>query len=172
LELHDGHVGAARELVAALAAKLSRSLARHAGPVRAYVEYLGLWADLAHARELPAGAERTRLLDRAAASLKFFRSISAVSAIWSAPLEPAVEALRGRTDIAVALLREVVADVGVAERLPVYNVYARRALGSLLGGDEGAGLVAAADGFLRERGVVDPERFVATTAPGLTLSAA
>jgi serine/threonine protein kinase len=168
LELHDGQVGEARELVAALSAKLARSLARHAAPVRAYVEYLRVWVDLAYAGELAAGAERTSLLDRAAASLKFFRSIGAVSAIWSAPLEPAVEALRGRTDVAVKLLRGVLADEGLAERLPVYNVYARRALGGLLGGREGAELVGAADAFLRERGVVDPANFVATTAPGLS----
>jgi hypothetical protein len=168
LELHDGHVAEARELVEALSKKLARSLARHAAPVRAYVEYLRVWAELAYAGELAPGAERTSLLDRASASLKFFRSIGAVSAIWSAPLEPAVEALRGRSDLAVKLLRGVLADEGLAERLPVYNVYARRALGGLLGGREGAELVAAADSFLRERGVVDPANFVATTAPGLT----
>jgi serine/threonine protein kinase len=167
LELHEGHAARARELVGALENKLSRSFARHAAPVRAYVEYLRVWADLAHAAELPPGAERTRLLDRAAASLKFFRSIVAVSAIWLAPLEPALEVLRGRSPSAVRLLREVVADGAMAERLPVYNVYARRALGTLLGGDEGAELVAAADSFLRERGVKDPEHFVAVTAPGL-----
>ncbi len=167
LELHEGRAASARELVDRLESKLSRSFARHAAPVRAYVQYLRIWSDLATARELSPGAERTRLLDRATASLKFFRSIVAVSAIWLAPLEPAVEILRGRTNAAVRLLRDVVADEALAERLPVYKVYAHRALGSLVGGDEGAELVRAADGFLRERGVVDPERFVNATAPGL-----
>jgi hypothetical protein len=170
LELHEGNAARARELVAALEAKLSGSFARHAAPVRAYVQYLRIWADLAYARELPPGSERTRLLDRASASLKFFRSIVAVSAIWLAPLEPAVEILRDRSSAAVRLLREMVADEALGERLPVYNVYARRALGSLVGGDEGAELVRAADGFLRERGVTDPEHFVAITAPGLASS--
>jgi hypothetical protein len=167
LELHEGNAARAREHVAALEAKLAGSLARHAAPVRAYVEYLRVWADLARARALPKGTERERLLDAAAASLKFFRSITAVSAIWSAPLEPAVELLRGRRDVAERLLREVVADRDVAERLPVYTVYARRALGNLLEGAEGSRLVREADEFLRGRGVVDPEHFVATTAPGL-----
>jgi eukaryotic-like serine/threonine-protein kinase len=170
LELHEGKTARASELVAALEAKLSRSLARHAAPVRAYVEYLRVWADLAHARSLAPGAERSRLLDRASASLKFFRSIVAVSAIWLAPLEPAVEVLRGRSNAAVRLLREVVADEALAERLPVYSVYAHRALGTLVGGEQGRELVGAADDFLRERGVADPEHFVAITAPGLAAS--
>jgi hypothetical protein len=167
LELHGGNVSRGRELVASLESKLARSLARHAAPVRAYVEYLGTWANLAYACTLSPGTERTRLLDAASASLRFFRSIGAVSAIWSAPLEPAVEILRGRPDAAVELLRSVVADRDLAERLPFYNVYARRALGSLLDGDEGDALVREADVFLRERGVADPAHFVATTAPGL-----
>jgi hypothetical protein len=37
----------------------------------------------------------------------------------------------------------------------------------LVEGAEGARLVREADEFLRGRGVVDPEHFVATTAPGL-----
>ena len=172
LELHEGNVARAREFVTALEQKLAGSLARHAAPVRAYVEYLRVWATLAHVRELSPGSERTRLLDAAAASLQFFRSITAVSAIWSAPLEPAVEVLRGRKDAAVKLLSDVVADRDSAERLPVYAVYARRALGTLTGGSQGAALVAEADAFLRERGVVDPERFVACTAPGLATSIA
>jgi len=164
-------VGRARELVAALEHKLSGSFARHAAPVRAYVEYLRVWAMLAYARGLAPGSERTRLLDEASASLKFYRSIGALSAIWSAPLEPAVEVLRGRKDAAVKLLSEVVADRGIAERLPVYAVYARRALGALTGGSAGDELVREADAFLREHGVVDPERFVASTAPGLESAA-
>jgi hypothetical protein len=167
LELHEGKTERARELVRALEAKLSGSFARHAAPVRAYVEYLRTWVDLACLHETPAGTERTRLLERASASLKFFRSIGAVSAIWSAPLEPAVEIFQGRTEEAVRLLRDVVADKGLAERLPVYNVYARRALGGLLGGNEGKEIVNRADAFLRERGVPDPEHFIRTTAPGL-----
>ncbi|HEY3499828.1 MAG TPA: protein kinase [Polyangiaceae bacterium] len=168
LELHAGNAGRARDVVSALEQKLARSLARHAAPVRAYVEYLRVWATLAHVRELAPGSERTRLLDAAATSLEFFRSIGALSAIWSAPLEPAVEVLRGRKDRAVKLLGDVVADRGIAERLPVYAVYARRALGTFTGGSEGEKLVQEADAFLRERGVVDPERFVQSTAPGLS----
>jgi hypothetical protein len=167
LALHHGDIVQARARVATLEAKLARSLARHAAPVRAYVRYLRVWSDLAHARELPRGAERAQLLDAAVASLQFFRSINGVSAIWSAPLEAAVEVLRGRPDGAVALLRAVVADDAARERLPVYDMCARRALGELLGGDEGGALVREADAFLRARGAVDPLHFVATTAPGL-----
>jgi eukaryotic-like serine/threonine-protein kinase len=167
LALHEGDVAEARARVGALEAKLAKSLARHAAPVRAYVRYLGVWADLAYAQELSLGPERSRLLDAARASLAFFRSVGAVSAIWSAPLEAAVEALRGQTETAVELLKTVVSDHAARERLPAYDMCARRALGALLGGEEGAALVREADDFFGRRGVVDPAHFVATTAPGL-----
>jgi 1,2-phenylacetyl-CoA epoxidase PaaB subunit len=43
---------------------------------------------------------------------------------------------------------------------------ARRQLGLLVAGDEGAALVAAADAFMRAQAVRDPGRVAATLAPG------
>lgn len=146
--------------------KLSTSLARHAASVRGYVGYVSSWTSLARARQLPHGAERSRLLDHAAASLRYCHS-KRLAAAWSSPLEAAVEVLRGNEGAAVDTLRALIADARASERLPVYAVCARRGLGMLLGGDEGAALVSEADRFLQTHGVVDPARFVAAIAPGL-----
>ncbi|HEU5076336.1 MAG TPA: hypothetical protein VFU02_19220, partial [Polyangiaceae bacterium] len=147
--------------------KFSRSLARHAASVRGYVGYVSSWTNLARARQLRSGTERTRLLDVAAASLRFCHS-KRLAAAWSSPLEAAVEVLRGNAERAVHTLRMLIADEAAGERLPVYAMCARWGLGTLVGGDEGAAFVGEADRFLRERGVVDPERFVGAVAPGLT----
>lgn len=167
LAAYAGDLGPALTVTDLLERKLEKSLARHAASVRGYVGYVSAWTSLGRARQLKSGPERGRLLDHAAASLRFCHS-KRLAAAWSSPLEPAVEALRGNTEAAVRTLRALLADDEATERLPVYAVCARRGLGTLLGGDEGAALVAEADGFLRDRGVVDPERFVAAIAPGLT----
>jgi len=167
LAAYEGELGHAVAMTELLESKLSKSLARHAASVRGYVGYVSSWTSLSRARDLPRGSERTRLLDHAAASLSFCHS-KRLAAAWCSPLEAAVEVLRGNTDAAVRLLRTLLGDADATERLPVYAVCARRGLGTLLGGEAGALLVAEADQFLRERGVVDPERFVAATAPGLT----
>jgi len=167
LSAYEGEMGRALSATLVLEAKLSKSLARHAASVRGYVGYVSSWTSLARARQLPVGSERKRLLDHAAASLRFCHS-KRLAAAWSSPLEPCVEVLRGNTDAAVKSLRALVADQSAADRLPVYAVCAKRGLGTLLAGDEGTTLVAEADLFLRNHGVVDPERFVTAVAPGLT----
>ncbi len=167
LAAYEGDMGPALAVTELLENKLSKSLARHAASVRGYVGYVSSWTSLGRARRLPHGPERARLLERASASLRFGHS-KRLAAAWSSPLEPAVEVLRGNTEAAVAMLRALVADESASERLPVYAVCARRGLGALLGGDEGAALVREADRFLKTHGVVDPERFVAAVAPGLT----
>jgi len=43
---------------------------------------------------------------------------------------------------------------------------ARRRLGSLLGGDEGARSIAAAESWMSAQGVKDPARMTAMIAPG------
>ena len=167
LSIYQGSLSRALAATELLECKFSRSPARHAASVRGYVSYVSGWTNLARARELRPGSERRRLLDQAAAALRCCDS-KRLAASWSSPLEPALEALRGDTDTAVRLLENVINDQAAAQRLPVYAVCAKRGLGTLLGGDRGRRLVAAADTFLRERGVVDPERFVGAIAPGLT----
>jgi hypothetical protein len=66
----------------------------------------------------------------------------------------------------VRLLREFDAGPRPAAFGPIYAHAVRRRLGVLLGGDEGAGLVADADAFLRAGGAVNPQLVVAILIPG------
>jgi hypothetical protein len=50
--------------------------------------------------------------------------------------------------------------------MALWAAVTRRQLGRLVGGDEGAALIAAADAFMRARSVYEPERVAATLAPG------
>ena len=47
-----------------------------------------------------------------------------------------------------------------------YASAARHQLGRLLGGDEGAALVLAAQAAMRAQGIHDPARFASTLVPG------
>jgi hypothetical protein len=72
---------------------------------------------------------------------------------------------RGDRDSAIAALRRSIARAnGPMSAEPV-----RRRLGELVGGEEGAALIAEADAFLRAGGILRPERFVAALHPGLEL---
>lgn len=75
--------------------------------------------------------------------------------------------LEGRQEDAVAHGRTWLeqAQPGVATDYQL----ARLAVGALLGGDEGAALVAEADALLRAGGAVDPEHFLAVWIPPVAL---
>jgi hypothetical protein len=75
--------------------------------------------------------------------------------------------LEGPHAHAVEVARTTLGQLHRVEASPVFYQMARRACGLVLGGDEGAALVAEADAFLRAGGCVDPERFTAVFAPGL-----
>jgi hypothetical protein len=77
----------------------------------------------------------------------------------------ALACMRGDRNAAVLALRTRV-ESGMA---PMSRMLARRRLGELLGGTEGAGAIRAADEFLRAGGVVDPERFTAALTPGVEI---
>lgn len=80
-------------------------------------------------------------------------------------LRAAIEATRGRPGRAVEHLG-IALDVYTASRSRLYEAVTRRRLGELVGGDEGAALIAAADAWMRERHIVRPDRFCAAFAPG------
>jgi hypothetical protein len=73
----------------------------------------------------------------------------------------------GRGDDARAIQRLIAALTRFeTAQLGAYAAAARRRYGQLLGGTEGAALVAAADTWLRAAGVADPARLTAVLAPG------
>lgn len=77
-----------------------------------------------------------------------------------AGLEGRILEIEGDAPRAVARLREAVVGLdgsGIAALAQAY----RRHLGLVIGGDEGRGLVARADDWMRDQGVVRPERFAA-----------
>jgi hypothetical protein len=65
---------------------------------------------------------------------------------------------------AAACFREVVT-LGEAARTAFLTAAARRRLGALVGGDEGRALVAAAEQWMREAGIKDPERMTYLVSP-------
>jgi hypothetical protein len=73
------------------------------------------------------------------------------------PGERRVAYLHGDHDAVVASLRKQLA---IEHLSPWSRQRLRRFLGEVLGGEEGAALVAEGDEFLRQCGVVNPARFV------------
>jgi eukaryotic-like serine/threonine-protein kinase len=80
----------------------------------------------------------------------------------------ALACLRRDREGAIGALRD-----GLQRKIPpLIDTVLRRRLGELLENAEGAVLIAEADAFLCERGVVHPARFVATLAAGIEISPA
>jgi serine/threonine protein kinase len=88
---------------------------------------------------------------------------------WARPLaqsiQAALRAIDGDLDSARQLLESAVRNFENAEML-LYAAAARRRLGVLTGGDEGAALVNAADTWLRGQIVKVPEKMVEVLMPG------
>ncbi|MCU1282751.1 MAG: putative ATPase, partial [bacterium] len=74
--------------------------------------------------------------------------------------------LDGDVDGAIAELRRALPALEAID-LNLFGYGARRRLGQLVGGDEGAALVAAADGALARQGVARPDKLAAMIAPGI-----
>jgi eukaryotic-like serine/threonine-protein kinase len=88
---------------------------------------------------------------------------------WSAPfaaiLDAAVKNADGDRAGAVEALKSAIERAEAAD-MAGYATAARYQLGALLGGDEGAALVARAEQAMKAQGVRVPDRFAATLVPG------
>jgi eukaryotic-like serine/threonine-protein kinase len=133
------------------------------------IEALLLRAQAALARAAGEPRARAQALVVAERSL---RRVERERSPWGDAVSPLLHAgiavVRGQRDVALAHL-----DVA-AERLEQFDMkllaaVARRRLGELLGGDEGAATVAAADAWMKEQGVVSPARVARMYAPGFAL---
>jgi eukaryotic-like serine/threonine-protein kinase len=95
-----------------------------------------------------------------------FKPAAPTHALWSA----AIARMRGDDERALRLIDDSIAGFDAAD-MRLMAVCARRSKGVLVGGTEGAALIAGADGWLRARNVVAPARMVAFLAPALGHSA-
>jgi serine/threonine protein kinase/tetratricopeptide (TPR) repeat protein len=113
-----------------------------------------------------AGGDREALL---AAALEDARRMEREGMAWSTSLATLVRAgvarQRGREAEAASSLRAAMTGLDGAE-MALHAAVARRALGSMIGGDEGRTLLTTADTWFREQEIARPEGLVAMLAPG------
>ncbi len=113
-----------------------------------------------------SASRRERLLRSGARDA---RRLQREKAHWGDPLaellRAGIDSYRGKKEKAVASL--AVAETGFeAAKMALYAAAARRCRGLLLGGEEGRALVQAADSWMREERIQNPERMTAMLAPG------
>jgi hypothetical protein len=94
---------------------------------------------------------------------------------WSTPLADLIKALlaaqRGHRDSAFRLFEQAAAGFDGA-RMLLHAAATRRRLGTLLGSDQGAKLVTAADEWMATQAIKNPERMTAMLAPAHAMPAA
>jgi len=111
-------------------------------------------------------ADRDALLSEASGHARKLRGLgSSWARALALPLSAAIAMQRGQPEKAASLLRE---GVQALERhdMRLLAAAARHRLGVVVGGDEGAGLIAEAARFFGEQEVKEPARMVAMLAPG------
>lgn len=170
LELYAGDGAAAHRYLTERWAALERSLTLRIQLVRVFMEHLRAHAALAAARGLPASRARD-LLRQAARSARW---IEGERLPWGDPLAAVIRAAlaRGAGELEAAARHLGAAVRGFeAADLSLFAAAARRHRGTIVGGDAGREAVAAADQWMRDRGVVAPARAAAMLAGGLDAGA-
>ena len=164
-DLYEGKGADAHQRVCEAWPGLKRSLLLMVPSVRIESNQLRARAALAAAAQLPFD-RRAPLL---AEARRHVRRLGREKASWAKamaiPLRAALAAQAQEPARAVELLREAVAALEQLE-MKLFAAAARRRLGELLGGDEGAAYCASADQFLKEQRVAEPERMLAMLTPG------
>ncbi|MBI5479227.1 MAG: AAA family ATPase [Deltaproteobacteria bacterium] len=164
LELYERAGRAAQAMVMRGWGALKRTLLLRVQTVRIEAWHLRARAALAAAAESPD--ERTRLLHEAERDAK---RIFKEKMPWSNPLAELVlgGVAESRGDQEAAVRRCAAAANGFeAADMALYAAAARRRQGQLLGGDEGRGLVEAAEAWMRGQKIKNPARWTAMLAPG------
>jgi len=166
ISLYSGHNQTAWDLIAEEWPKLKRSFLLRVQYIRIESLYHRGAAALAlAASDVPVG-RRDALLREAQRDAQ---CIQHEHMEWSNPLahllQAAVSAARGNNEQAAALLRN--AELGFdAANMGLYAAAVRRRRGEILRGDEGLGMVAAAEAWMLGHNVRNPERMTAMVAPG------
>ncbi len=161
VDLYLGKAASAFERTERGFAWLARSWLHRVQLVRIEMRYLRARAALA-AAALAQGERMGRTAEADA------RSIASERTAWGQALASLVQAqvavLVREPERAARLLRSAIEQLEAAS-MALHATVARRRLGELLGGNEGAGMVVAADAWMREHGVRDPDRMAALLAP-------
>ena len=131
--------------------------------VRISLDHLRGRAALSSSRTSP---QRDALL---AEALSAASRIERERADWGAPLaellRAGVAASRGDSAVAAAALDRAVRGFHTAD-MALFDAAARRRLGEILGGEEGATMSRKATSWMRAQGVASPERITELLAPG------
>jgi tetratricopeptide (TPR) repeat protein len=120
-------------------------------------------AALAAARKSPRN--EALLIEAASAAARIEREHATWGDPLAALLRAGVASLRGDRRGALTALDGAMRGFHAAD-LALFDAAARRRLGELLGGDEGAALVRKATTWMEAQGVVNPERITELLAPG------
>jgi len=155
--LYRGDGARAEERLAAEWSQLERSMVLRVQQIRVRAIHF-------RGSALAACGKSPQLVAREAARLE--REKAPWARALAALLGAAARKLAGDRDGARALLERALTELSAAE-LALYAACARRRLGELTGGDEGAALIARAGEWFAREGVRNPERMTALLAPGL-----
>jgi hypothetical protein len=112
--------------------------------------------------ELAGDPSQRRLVRRSIANLVSYNT--QYSRVLAGMLRATLAAHDGDSDAAIAQFRDVMALAELTHAFFIASV-ARRRLGLLLGGDEGRGLVTAAEDWMRAAGIQDAERMTTLVSP-------
>ncbi|MCR4410980.1 MAG: protein kinase [Thermoguttaceae bacterium] len=141
---------------------LERSLLLRSQLARVFIHFARARSALAAAAE---GYQAAPLLRAAARDA---RRIDREQAAWAVPLARLILAglavLRRDSKAAREALEASIAGFDAAD-MPLYAAAARRALGRLVGGDEGRALLAQGDQWMSSQGIRNPDRMTALFVP-------
>ncbi len=133
--------------------------------VRISLVHLAGRAALAASRK--GGGRAARLAEASSSAARIEREHAAWGDPLAALLRAGVAASRGDRDAAVTALDRAVRGFHAVD-MALYDAAARRCLGELLGGEEGAAMSRKATSWMEAQGIVSPERMTALLAPGFT----
>ena len=166
VDLYTGELEQAERRIAEAWPRLTKAMYLRMQAQRILCTHLRGRVALARAKAAD-GRERERHL---AAAARDARAIAKEHAPWGHPLATLLDAggaaIRG--DAATAVARLADADEALRRfELMLYAAAARRQRGRLVGGDEGAALIADADAWMAGQTIAHPDRFADLLVPGV-----
>jgi hypothetical protein len=168
-DLYLGHGAAALLRIEQAWRPATRALLMQIQYVRISMLHLRARSCIAAGDDDPESAKP--LLRRAACDA---RAIEAERMSWSNPIAKCVRAgialVQGNPAAGAAWLRQAVAEFGEAD-MTLFGTAARKRLGEIIGGDEGASLITEADRWYARQGVKNPAQLTTMLIPGRAISA-